>query len=164
MQGEKPVTLIPGDVLLYNSGGLFPWAIRVKTWSDVNHVETYIGNAESVGSRERYGVNTYALRFKGLRYVCRPTVPFRLDHGMLWHKGVIGQKYDYKGLLVFYLAVKAGDNNRMFCSEHTTRMANVMGIFPFGRRYDADRVAPAHFLATDKYEVFNVDDPTEIKY
>lgn len=155
--------VIPGDVLLYKSKGFFPWAIRVKTWSDVNHTETYLGATESAASRDGRGVNTYPFRFDGLKYICRPQVPFNIEIGRIWHETTIGQEYDFKGLLVFYLAVASGDNNKMFCSEHTTRMANVMGIFPFGRYFDADCVAPGYFKATDKYAVFQVDDPKKLR-
>lgn len=36
--------LQPGDILCYNSPGVFAWWIRFKTWSDINHVELYLGN------------------------------------------------------------------------------------------------------------------------
>ncbi len=37
-----PPSLRPADLLLYrNTWSLVGFAIRVKTWSDVNHVEVY---------------------------------------------------------------------------------------------------------------------------
>lgn len=157
-------TVNPGDVLLYRSSSLFGWAIRVKTWSVVNHTETYIGNMEAAASRDGKGVATYEVRRKGLRFICRPNVPFDFNNGLMWHESVKGQEYDTTGLLVFYLAKKAGDNNKMFCSEHTARMANIMDIYPFGKRYDCDRVSPGHFLATSKYDVIEVKDQDALRW
>lgn len=156
------MVLKPGDVLLYKSNGLFPWAIRVKTWSEVNHTETYLGNGLSAASREGSGVDTYKTRLKGLLYVCRPATLFDFQFGVDWHETVKGQGYDYLGLMVFFLARKSGHNNKMFCSEHTTRMANMMGIYPFGHRFDCDRVPPAYFLATIKYDVTRINPDSNI--
>lgn len=36
--------LSPGDILCYYSPGIVAWWIRWKTWSDVNHVEMYVGD------------------------------------------------------------------------------------------------------------------------
>jgi hypothetical protein len=145
--------LQPGDVLLYSGNGLVGWWIKIKTWSDVSHCETYIGEDMTAGSREPFGVRTFQpVRRKNLKYVYRPTVPFDFKKGWKWHKTVVGQRYDFLGLLVFYLAAKSGRMDRMFCSEHTARMANEMGIMPFGS-CDCDRIAPGQFKATPAYRL-----------
>lgn len=151
-------TLKPGDVLLYRGRGIFGWVIRIKTWADVSHCETYIGGGRSAASRDGKGVGTYPLRWTDLVYVYRPTVPFTLDKGIAWHAGVSGQSYDWLGLLIFFLAARGGHLDKMFCSEHTARMANKMGFKPFGE-YDCDRIAPIMFRMTPHYElIWKADD------
>lgn len=147
--------LLPGDVLLYEPTDLFGRIIAIKTWcSDAVHTETYTGNGVSVASRNGLGVNTYAVRMKDLSYVLRPVGDFDLTAAMAWHHTVVGQKYDWSGLLVFYLAAKHGKKDRMWCSEHSTRFARQGGLMPFPETYDADRVAPADFLKSDSYDMF----------
>lgn len=145
--------LQPGDILLYSGKSWFSWWIKIKTWSDVSHCETYIGNGATAGSREPWGVQTFTpLRRQNLKYVYRPTVPFDMKKGLEWHDSVVGQGYDFLGLFVFYLAASAGRSNKMFCSEHSARMANEMGIRPFGD-CDCDRIAPGQFKATPCYRL-----------
>lgn len=143
--------LKPGDVLLYAPSGVFGHLIAIKTWTKISHVETYLGNNESAASRDGIGVDTYPLRIADLAYVLRPKREPNLAAGLRWHEPTRGQKYDWKGLLVFTLAVKQGAKDRMFCSEHTTRLQRAMGITPFAKQWDADRVAPANFLMSPVY-------------
>lgn len=148
------------DVLIYNTpfsfkdpSTIFDVAIRLKTWSyDATHTETYIGNGFSAASRNGLGVNTYPLRVNDLSHILRPAVKFDFDAALKWHKSCIGQKYDWKGLLVFTLAVRDGSNNKMYCSEHTHRMAKKGKYFPFGIHADADRTAPMQFEWTPVYD------------
>jgi hypothetical protein len=146
--------LNPGDLLLYAGTGLWAAAIRVKTWSDYSHVETYIGEGRTAGSRERVGVDTFTLMPDRLRLVLRPRRPFRLAAALAWHHTVLGQGYDYVGLMNFYIAAFRGqENGRMFCSEHATRFARHGGIEPFTRQTDADCIAPGELAKSAAYEV-----------
>lgn len=151
------LTLKPGDVLLYRSNGFVGWAIRTKSWSDVNHVETYLGDGLTAASRDFYGVNTYPIyedtEKRQLMYVLRPNVPFMFSEGLAWHKKVIGQKYDLLGLFSSFFSSKGGSSTKQFCSEHAARFAKMAGYYPFGPTYDSDKVSPGMFLASPSYEV-----------
>lgn len=63
--------LRPGDLLLYGGGSLAAWLIQFRTWSDVSHVEIYLGGGRSLASRAA-GVDIYPLRVLNLRRVLRP--------------------------------------------------------------------------------------------
>lgn len=156
----KPIALEdihPGDVLLYRGLGLFGFLIRLKTWSHVSHCETYFGGGRNAAARDGIGVDTFPFRWTGLKYVLRPRRPFGINLGRRWHHGVTGQKYDWLGLLIFFLAANQGHLDKMFCSEHTARLANAMGYEPFGKM-DCDKISPGMFLATDAYEIVWRDD------
>ena len=144
--------LRPGDVLVFNRGGLFGWAIRTKTYGRASHVETYIGQGKTVGSRDGIGVNTFDLDPSGLVVVLRPS-HFDVENACAWHKTVIGQRYDWLGLFWSFYAIRTGsDNHKMFCSEHATRFARQGGFEPFSPETDADGVSPADFLRTPAYQ------------
>lgn len=145
--------LKPGDVLLYSGKGPMSWWIKIKTWSNVSHVETYVGGGWSVASRDGIGVGTYKLRREGLKYVYRPEGFFDIVTALRAHSLWLGQKYDWLGLFVFYLAAKHGSPEKMFCSEHTARFANSAGLYPFGATFDCDRVSPGMFKASPKYNL-----------
>jgi hypothetical protein len=144
--------LFPGDCLLYFSAGSFlDWVIAFKTWSKVSHCEVYRGEGTSVASRNGLGVNLYPVRWEGLAWVLRWDAncggTMDVPRAMRWFfKHAQGQRYDWLGLLVFYLAVKQGAPNKMFCSEFATRFYRAGGFKPFSEETDADRVAPAQFL------------------
>lgn len=148
---NDPYPYQPGDILLYAPSGVFGWLIAIKTWNKVSHVETYLGNGLSAASRDGIGVATYPVRTNGLVMVRRPIRDLNMEAALAWHNQCIGQKYDWKGILVFTLAVKNGSKDKMFCSEHATRFARQGGLEPFSRDYDADRVAPANFLTSGAY-------------
>lgn len=143
--------LLPGDVLLYGGGGPLYWAIRTKTWSDVGHVELYIGDDRTVTAKLRGGVDEYPFTTKNLRYVYRPlTATWDREQAFTrFDAEMRGQKYDWKGLLASFYAVKQGrENNRAFCSEAVTRVLRWGGVEPFNPDFDADAVAPAQFKQT----------------
>jgi hypothetical protein len=156
----KPIALDdlrPGDVLLYRGRGLFGFLIRLKTWSNVSHCEMYFGAGRSAASRDGLGVSTFPFRWTGLKYVLRPRHAVNMPAGRRWHHGVSGQKYDWLGLFIFFLAAKQGHLDKMFCSEHTARLANAMGYKPFGEM-DCDRISPGMFLASPAYDIVWRDD------
>jgi hypothetical protein len=139
-----------GDCLLYSPSDLFGWIIAVKTWSSrACHVEVYIGNGESVASRNGIGVGVYPVRTSQLSEVRRPNRPFTYRNAMDWfYLKANGEKYDWLGLLVFWLAVRKGAMDRMFCSEFATRFYRHGGFSVVAPDWDADMVAPAQFLQT----------------
>jgi hypothetical protein len=150
----------PGDVLLYTGAGVFGWWTRWKTWSDVGHTETWLGPNEAAASRSS-GVNLYPVTVERLRWVLRPTGPWEASAARRWQMGVNGQRYDTLGLLVFYLAKKAGAKDRMFCSEHTTRLARHAGHKPFADCFDADLVAPSLYRSSATYVPLAGPSPAE---
>jgi len=154
--------LRPGDIFLYRPNNFWGWIIAIKTWTPLSHIETYIGGQSSAASRDGIGVGTYPTRWDNLALVLRPIKSFNLAKALAWHRKVIGQRYDWLGLLVFFLAARQGAPDRMFCSEHTTRIARAAGIEPFNADYDADRVAPATFLASPAYhQIWPLIPPTK---
>lgn len=140
-----PETLQVGDCLLYRPHDFFGWLISVKSWTRIAHVEVYAGERMSWASRDGIGVNLYALRLKQLAYVLRPTEPFDALKARAYFNTVRGQKYDWKGLLCFTLAVKQGAKDRMFCSEFALRLDRAAGFNPVSQYVDADHMAPAEF-------------------
>lgn len=142
-----------GDHLLYGAdGSLVSWLIRHKTWSDVSHIEIYAGNGQSLASRNGVGVNMYPLRINSLRYVLRPLRPMNMLKGLEWFYNTARyQKYDFKGLMCFYLAVKHGSHDRMFCSEFATRFDRQSDYQPFHSAWDADKVAPGNYLMSPMF-------------
>ncbi len=145
--------LKPGDCLLYRPSSFFGYLIAIKTWNKVSHTEVYIGHGRSVASRDGIGVDEYPLRLDGLAYVLRPNQEFNLQKGLRWfYKYAKGQKYDWKGMLVFALAVRQGALDKMFCSECSTRLYRKCDLKPFSNNYNADRVAPATFLCSPTFD------------
>ncbi len=149
------VDLLPGDHLLYRPNSFWGTLIAVKTVQWVSHVEVFVGQQDdantsgySVASRDGIGVNRYPLRTSGLYYVLRPNQPFDLSLALQWFDTVKGQKYDWVGLSRFVIPreIPTGNNNKMFCSEFTTRLDRAGKFNPFGRYIDADAVAPASYL------------------
>ncbi len=140
-QTEAP-DLLPGDCLLYNTPGDFvDWCIRMKTWSVAAHCECYIGEGRSVASRNGIGVDRYPARFAGLIAVLRPVAPFRLDTALSYFFRVQKQKYDFAGLMCFFLAAKRGSKDRQFCSEFLTNFYRAGGLHPVHRSWSSDKVA-----------------------
>lgn len=141
-----------GDVLLYSGKGVFSRAIQFKTWSAISHCEAYVGEGESVASRDGKGVGKYPVRTDGLVAVLRPRDGFDLAAAMEWFATVDGQGYDWVGLLAFFTARMQGSKNtKMFCSEFLTRFERAGGVEPFAPEYDADAVSPGMFLSSPVY-------------
>ena len=106
----KPATSIndfpelqPGDILLYGGSDLVSRLIQFRTWSDVSHIEIYVGDGRSVASRNGIGVGKYPLRLDGMRRVYRVGVAFDFEKAMRWFAMVQGTKYGWADLLRFYL-------------------------------------------------------------
>lgn len=141
----------PGDVLLYETKGFNGWVMRARLASNVTHTECYLGDGRSAASRDGIGVDTFPTRHEGLLVILRPVVPFRIDLAAAWHETVIGQKYDWLGLLSFAWAGKIASQGKMFCSAHTTRFQRAGGVEPFIPDVDAHKVAPRDFCYSPAY-------------
>jgi hypothetical protein len=140
--------LQPGDTLLYFSHSLIDWCIALKTWTKVAHVEIYAGNKTSYASRNGIGVNQFSFRPDGLAAVLRDRDIGDWESGVAFFKKCQGQKYDWKGLLCFTLAVHQGALDKQFCSEFWTRFKRAEQLEPFNKEWDADRVPPSFCLVT----------------
>ena len=149
-----PSILQPGDTLLYFDGGsMVDWLIAVKTGGKVAHIELYAGEGMAQASRNGIGVNCYALRLEGLVCVRRPIGGIDWAGGEVWFNQVARfQKYDFKGLLCFYLAVKQGSPKKMFCSEFALRRKRASSFQPFNPDQDADATSPLDFWKTGREE------------
>jgi len=159
----------PGDLLLYrNTWSLISWLIRVKTWSDVNHVEVYIGDGHVVAARAG-GCKVYPVDLKHLHYVWRPRpdVPGQAAVNLTaamdwffngaticgyWMPPANGTAYDFLGLFRFFLVGKQS-TTKNFCSELSLRWLRAGGFHPFPTPIDADRVWPGGFIYSVKGDI-----------
>jgi len=134
--------LQPGDILLYGDRSLLSWAIRFRTWSDVSHIEVYVGDGRSVASRSS-GVAKYSLRIDGLRRVYRPKAGFDFPKGMAWFATVAGTKYGWLDLFRFY-----GSNaptKGLICSEFADLLFRNCGVPLFNTNYPEGAVCPGDY-------------------
>lgn len=145
--------LKPGDTLLYTSHwSLIAWAIRVKTWSTVSHIEVYIGDNSSISARAN-GSKVFAFESKNLREVWRPKEAFNLEDAMKWfYEKAEGQKYDWLGLFRFFTIGKQS-TKKQFCSELATRFYRNGSFEPFNKTVDADLVSPGMFKTSARMEL-----------
>lgn len=143
--------LLPGDCLLYRPNGMFGWAIAVKTWHQISHVEVYDREGFSLASRDGLGVGRYPYRSANLAAVLRPNGFYLHKAAVAWFDEVEGQRYDYWGLLRFF-TIGSGKQDRMFCSEFATRLYRNGGMEPFQPTEDADLIAPFEFLTSAKFD------------
>ena len=155
---EMAGQLRPGDHLLYGPGrSLVNRIICVKTWSPVSHIEIHVGNGRSVASRNGIGVGDYPIRLGDLAFILRPLAPGLaqgVPRAQAWFmRDANGQRYDWLGLMVFFLAVHRGSKDRMFCSEFATRWDRHAGIRAIAPHWDADAVAPGDFLQSPAFDV-----------
>lgn len=155
-----------GDVLLYDSGGIVGWAIKVKTWHQIVHCEGYVGGGRSVASRGPQdghggGVGIADLRLDGLVRIMRPRAPFDLAAAMRWFETVDGQGYDYLGLFRFY-GLGWSSKAAQICSAFLTRWLRRGGIEPFSASEDAHNIAPFQFAITPALEGFTVTTAGEV--
>lgn len=150
MPTDEP-NLHAGDCLLYSGRSLWSWTIKLKTWSPVSHSEVYLGDGETITSREGRGVARYPLTLTHLAYVLRPTEPLDLSAGLAWFATVAGQPYGYWQALRFFRLGKE-DTTRQMCSPCCTRFYRACGFHPFAGRYDASLVSPGMFLASPHFD------------
>lgn len=158
--------LQPGDVLLYDRQGFVNWAIKVKTWSKVSHVEVVAdvhGTLRAAASRNGVGCGIYDIEYRDLAAIVRAQLPPTIDEesdalvprtfdstaavDWFFRERIFQQRYDWLGLFNFYIAAWQGrENGRMFCSEFAVRFLRAGGVELFRPECDADSVAPGEFL------------------
>lgn len=152
--------LQPGDLLIYSRNAFFSKAIKLKTWSNYSHVETYLGNGTTHAARDSAkfwgkpkpgtGVGTFTIDYDGLVLARRPKLPFDLAGARAYAARVDGQCYDVFGIFRFFTIGKQSDD-KQFCSEDATRLARAAGVEPFILRLDADLVSPRDLAITPAY-------------
>jgi len=132
-----------GDILLYGGYDLVSRLIQFRTWSDVSHIEVYIGEGRSVASRNGIGVNQYPLRVLGLRRVLRPVVSFDLAAGLHWFESVKGTPYGWGDLAKFYLIDIP--TNGLICSEFGDMFFTACNLPLFNTAYPEGAVCPRDY-------------------
>jgi hypothetical protein len=141
-----------GDILLYSGRGPLSWAVKVKTWSDISHVELYIGAGLTVSARAE-GVRYFPFTDKDLVEVWAPEAGYRkwdFDSGLVWfNEQAHGQAYDVWGLLRFF-RIGQESIDKQFCSEVVTRTLRAGGFEPFTPQTDADQVSPGMFRTSPR--------------
>jgi hypothetical protein len=152
--------LIQGDVLLYNSKGVYGRIIAFKTWHKVTHVELYLGLGLSSASRNGVGVNLYPLREADLVYVWRPKMPFNAGKAMNYTAKHKGTPYGWLDLLAF--AGLKCDGDGIVCSPWVTDVLRNNGIDPFNGE-PSRLVAPFEFLCSPVGDVYEVVDGQIVK-
>lgn len=153
MQGSEILErLKPGDLLLYSGHSVFSWLIKVKTWSDFSHAEVYVGTGITITSRDGLGVKYYPFEPKNLSCILRPKLPIDFSRADEWFSTIVGQKYDWWGLLRFFHFGKES-KDKQFCFECCTRYYRAGGFDPFSERYDADLVSANSFYSSPNFEL-----------
>jgi hypothetical protein len=149
-----------GDVMLYKPTGLFGALIKFHTGSpDAAHVEVYMGNSQSLASRDRLGVGLYPWRNTELTYVLRPAT-FNAPSALAWYER------DGKGLPYGWwdLGQFCGynvDGPGIVCSPCATLVLRAGGV-PIFRTYPAVKVEPRDFLLSELLTpVWTAKVPTE---
>jgi hypothetical protein len=141
--------LKPGDCLLYRPVDVFDWAVALKTWTRVSHVEVYIGDHKSVASRNGSGVGEYLVRLHDMAAVRRLGEGFNLEQALRWFDAVAeGQKYGWRTLLTFLLLNNSAIEGEMICSEFAAEFYNAGGLPLFAKDWPSYRTPPSLEVAT----------------
>lgn len=141
-----PVTLLPGDVLLYGATSLSDLVVSLKTWSKAVHCELYIGDNQCIASRPGKGTDIYQIK-PGYIEVRRPSVSFNLDRIVTeFNTNLRHKKYDWVGLLSFLLPRNTvGSKNKYTCSELVAELFKRAGSPLFATDYPLIKIAPAQY-------------------
>lgn len=141
--------LQPGDCILYRPVDVFDWAVALKTWTRVSHVEVYVGNRYSVASRNGKGVDEYPTRETDVAAVRRPGPDFDLERAMRWFDACArGQKYGWRTLLSFALMNSSPVEGHMICSEFAAEFYKAGGLPLFASDWPSYRTPPSLEVAT----------------
>lgn len=134
-----------GDVLLYGPSGVYGWAIRLKTWHPVAHVEVYWGDGQSTASRDGKGVGIYPFRRDKLTHILRPAC-FNPESASVYVQAMLGTPYGWADLLNF-MGVKV-DKKGIVCSPYATEVLRAGGVPVFNNEPSND-IAPFQFLLSE---------------
>lgn len=166
--------LQPGDCILYRPTDLFDWAVALKTFTKVSHVEVYIGGELSVASRNGKGVDLYPTRREDIAAVrrprrvsgdgcrvtdpqyCTPAIPaFDIERALNWfyygtpdNPKARYQKYGWRTLLSFVLLNSNPIEGHMICSEFAAEFYKAGGYPVFSDDWPSYRTPPSYFLST----------------
>lgn len=91
-----------------------------------------------------------------------PRSGFSFEQATAYFESVRGEKYDWKGLLCFTLAVHQGAKDRLFCSEFATNYYRSGGCMVFSLRVSADTISPGDFLETPVMDEIWSDEPEPV--
>lgn len=159
MSMKPPVTLLPGDTLLYSKSDFFGWVTAIKTFSPAVHVEKFEGFGMSLASRNGIGVNRYPLRLAQLAAVLRPIEPLDMDAVTKWFEvpfnkvtgeGVRDRPYGWFDLARFFNIKLKTDG--WICSEFAAMVDRVGGLKSFATKYYAGTIDPGDFFLPSCYE------------
>jgi hypothetical protein len=144
---DFPQDLCIGDILLYNTDSIVDDLIDLKTWSDVAHVEIYVGDGWSVASRNGLGVDLYPYRPDSLHKVRRLSVPFDKENADTWfNSGVKGQKYNWASLAEFFnIHIQS---QGFICSVFAANYLRYGGCELFAPDYEISKISPRDFELT----------------
>jgi len=143
--------LQPGDCILYRPVDVFDWAVALKTWTRVSHVEVYAGDHCSVASRNGKGVGKYPVRLHDVAAVRRPGPGFDLAKALRWFDTYAdGQKYGWRTLLSFVCLNSSPVEGHMICSEFAAEFYKA-GDWPlFAADWPSYRTPPSLEVATPR--------------
>jgi cell wall-associated NlpC family hydrolase len=143
----RPLPMLkPGDVLLYGNTCLMSRLIQFRTWSDVSHVEVYMGRGYSAASRNGIGVDIYPFRSEGLRYARRPQVRFNDALANAYARKMKGTPYGWGDLGKFYLLNIPGKG--LICSQYGDLLLRSADVVAFDENYFPGKICPRDFLIT----------------
>lgn len=143
--------LQPGDCILYRPVDVFDWAVALKTWTRVSHVEVYLGDHQSVASRNGQGVGLYDVRLHDVAAVRRPDRVFDLEKALRWFDSCAeGQKYGWRTLLTFILLNNSPVDGHMICSEFAAEFYAHGGYPLFAPDWPSYRTPPSLFVSALK--------------
>lgn len=138
--------------------------IRFHTGYNISHVEVYLGNGESIASRDGKGVGIYPQRTSKLAYVLRSASPFSVEAARKWYREVgFNQPYGWADLLQFCGYNVNGKG--MVCSPCATYVLRAATPPPpiFGAR-PAETIKPGDFLLVpERLRIVWADDDTPVE-
>ena len=140
---KVPEELMVGDVLFYKPSSLVGYAIAVKTWTFLSHVEGYCGGARVIAARPE-GVNIYKERIDKYLVCVRRPMKQPFDLGAAWNSihELMGP-YETAGFLAFFSPLAKHKEATRICSSLITRWLRGGGCEPFNPAMQAADVSPA---------------------
>lgn len=138
-------TIKPGSILLYNTPGDVVDEIITRT-GPAAHVEFYEGNGKSLASRNGIGVNRYDFRSAGLIAILETDVDVAAFSA--WFETVIGDAYDWSGLMGFVEGRVTQEAGHWFCSAVIAKGFQMVNFPLFNHLWNASLIDPTDMLKT----------------